>query len=372
DIDSDNNDGIGLPAGDAAEEAVEDVGAGKLVPLNTDDADHDGIKDLLDGYDGDSLDPAIANHPADDLNVGVGSGFVPLVINLPSISYPDAKATVALQYDDTALRIWKKDESASRDLHSVSDPSQPGDLIVPGGFGWGYVHTPADLGSGPLYVEGLKTGEYSIRIVYDADGGGIPVTLTHPYGTALVTGHLAGPVEDVVKVTVFNEVTITATDAFASERNADSAPDRASFTISRGTANTDGQLRVNYRLKSVSGSGSATDPLLSGQNADYGAYVSNEWGYSVASGYGLRDAISADSLPKGIIDDPYDMTGWVVIQHGSSSATINIYPVDDERIEWDEIVELELVDPGLYRAPSNPAAVYVIGAQTTRPRRRTA
>ncbi len=94
DIDSDNNDGRQAPQRSEQEEQLEDeLGVtGKLIDVNCDDADHDGIPDFADGYDLDASREFAYGSYADDDQVtdDRATGFVPLVIQLPDQVDPGA------------------------------------------------------------------------------------------------------------------------------------------------------------------------------------------------------------------------------------------------------------------------------------------
>ncbi|MEI6150476.1 MAG: hypothetical protein WCS01_15360, partial [bacterium] len=81
DVDTDNDDGYNRPKGNRVEDEFEDVNntpkrPGKIMTVNDNDDDRDGIPDYADGYD--LLGGAVAN----DDSVA-GEQFVPVVFNLP-------------------------------------------------------------------------------------------------------------------------------------------------------------------------------------------------------------------------------------------------------------------------------------------------
>ncbi|RPI63734.1 MAG: hypothetical protein EHM48_01985, partial [Planctomycetaceae bacterium] len=168
DMDSDNNNGLDAPNRSEAEEDVEHGSVtGKIVSVNTGDADGDGILDLYDGYNGDGI-----NGTADDTTTG--GVFYPLVLELPQVADADTARITFSNYDITHVRIWTKDADESRNINNVGNG---GDLVSPG------TYKLSDIGTGTvtLYVEGISstTGYYeyktSITMTIDPDGAG-------PYG----------------------------------------------------------------------------------------------------------------------------------------------------------------------------------------------
>jgi hypothetical protein len=118
-------------------------------------------------------------------------------------------------------------------------------------------------------------------------------------------------------------VTVTATDAAASE----TGPDSGQFTVSRGSR-TDGALVVNYTLPV---SGTATPG--SGAGGDYTT--------TPAANYGAR-------------------TGSVTISNGSSSNTVTVTPVDDAIAELSKTVILTLASDAAYAVGSPASATVTI------------
>ncbi|NKB22881.1 MAG: hypothetical protein GKR87_00475 [Kiritimatiellae bacterium] len=84
DIDSDNNNRLGIPDRSTTEDEGEDVlgnsaQPGKFIEVSTEDADNDNIPDFADGF---NLDGMGGND--DDTSVGVG--FIPLVFELAGVT----------------------------------------------------------------------------------------------------------------------------------------------------------------------------------------------------------------------------------------------------------------------------------------------
>lgn len=129
DIDSDNDDSFDQPSRSRDENDAEDVPGtnGKLLFVNDDDIDEDGIPDYADGFDLRSEDP--------DDNESLGDDFAPLVLELHAL--PDSHNTkIIFEYEasdplasevvhiphatyvalpeEGALRIWTKPPDESR------------------------------------------------------------------------------------------------------------------------------------------------------------------------------------------------------------------------------------------------------------------
>ena len=184
-IDSDNEDGYGLPDGTEDEDAIEDDPSlpGKYVGLNDDDNDSDGIPDFADGYD---LDP----NNADD-NATVGEDFVQLRVSFSEPVNASA-ARITFLYDASdpsqvtsaggiysppatgSLRIWLHDGHPGRDGARV-DAATPGHF-VPSGVA--LTLSQLDFGVGDsgrtFYVEGIKAseaqGDQRVVVVVEPDG----------------------------------------------------------------------------------------------------------------------------------------------------------------------------------------------------------
>jgi hypothetical protein len=142
DIDSDNDNDLSLPTRSAAEENIEDVAdsPGKIVPVNDDDSDSDGVPDFADGYN--------LNGTQDRDDVSLGNRFVPVVLQVSNISDP-AHQLIVFGYDASdprgvtldgnhpeapytpapgSLRLWKRDGIETRDRRRVA---VGGDYVAP-------------------------------------------------------------------------------------------------------------------------------------------------------------------------------------------------------------------------------------------------
>lgn len=192
DIDSDNNNGFdpNFPRSsqDNAEDQIEDDDAkpGKILVVNTDDTDGDGIPDFADGFDRDG------SPGADDQTSG--EQFIPLVLELPQGIDP---SQVRLQFDysgsdpagvttttsesgtvytpaDGHLRLWIKDGGQARGKSGLADG---GDYITPD-----HVFDASALGLGggnrkvTLWLEAIRPstdlGDGRIKVSLDPDGSG--------------------------------------------------------------------------------------------------------------------------------------------------------------------------------------------------------
>jgi hypothetical protein len=153
DIDSDNNNAFDAPDRNTTEDSIEDdpTKPGKILGVNDDDGDSDGIPDYADGFDRFS-DMTADNTPP---TANQGERFVPLVIQLPTAvdlsqarlkieyvaAYPGHVArtgsgTLADPYvfspgeDLGNLRLWLKDGNVARNGNSFFVAS-PGDFVNP-------------------------------------------------------------------------------------------------------------------------------------------------------------------------------------------------------------------------------------------------
>jgi hypothetical protein len=145
-IDSDNNDGYLPPNRAPAEQSIEDDATkpGKIISVNDDDTDGDGVPD------------------SQDFNGIADEQFVPLIVNIP-IGYNPATAKIKLTYNASdpadpnasgALRVWLKPGDAARNTASVSSG---GDFLATGAS-----YSPTSCGYNSytghamtLYVEGI-------------------------------------------------------------------------------------------------------------------------------------------------------------------------------------------------------------------------
>jgi len=223
DIDSDNNSGFSEPDRSIVEELLElDTNApGKLIYLNDDDSDGDGIPDYADGFNWD-------DQAATDDDESGQDDFVPLVLELSEevdpfvaklkITYDDAapadvtySATNGWAHGAGALRLWTKDGNQARNKNSVK-AIQPGDFVPAGEY-----PDPSELGFSStieritLYVEGIEksttAGDQRIKVELDPDGNG-------PRGWAFM---------DEVKVTALASIDL---DIDSDNNNGFSAPAR--------------------------------------------------------------------------------------------------------------------------------------------------
>ena len=139
-------------------------------------------------------------------------------------------------------------------------------------------------------------------------------TVTISEGTIIVqvvsTGHAdCWIIADAVMVASVKPITIAATNAIASEVENDeiAATDWGEFTVSRGEGTTDGDLTVEYVV-----------------HVD-------------------TTAIEGTDFNSTSSDGDMSLTGFVTIADGQSSATIDIEPLADIGVEWDEYITLEVV-----------------------------
>lgn len=172
DVDSDNDDGYGMPDRTVAEDSVEDVSCagitnaadlvhpGKVLYANIGDSDGDGIPGYADGFD---LGSTILD------NGSRNDRFAPLVLAIPENTDLD-KALLGLEYsgsdpaevipyqpvpgsgviyipDSGMMRLWTEDADTLRDKRDIT---AGGDYVGPG------VYTPAELG--------FKAGENEVTL----------------------------------------------------------------------------------------------------------------------------------------------------------------------------------------------------------------
>ncbi|HVT87415.1 MAG TPA: Calx-beta domain-containing protein [Tepidisphaeraceae bacterium] len=210
DMDSDNNDGNRLPSRTDAEEQIEDdpTKPGKIISVNDDDTDGDGIPDFADGF---SLYSDTSR-----LKQTVGEQFVPVVLQFPvvdSMTNPsnfkfrilyDASdpAQVTRSSDEQtyslpavgSMRLWTQDGDVSRVAQNfntigTADPNNPdtrGYYVAPN-VGSGY-YTYNDLAKWAtlvgsklevrLWLEVVKpsTNPGDLRIEFDSDVDGDAAT----------------------------------------------------------------------------------------------------------------------------------------------------------------------------------------------------
>ena len=364
DVDSDNDNQLSLPDRSADEEDLENKWrlTGKIVEVNSDDSDHDGVPDFFDGYDWDGnrdleegeirqateADNSVAANP--------GAGFVPIVLQLPdsidlSVArlYIDYAASDPLAISATpdgdpnsfewgdwstyngGLRLWTKDETAPRDPRPMQshleNPSHPynGDFVNPSRAWLNDYHLASDFDSFDpqartiiLYAEAVQAGNFAVSVWVVPD----PSVLWYgyPYGSEFI---YYDQFYDTVRLTAVSQVSLAATDQIAMEGG-----DEAAITISRGEADRYGSLPVYYKITTEAGPGAATDAVMNPSNPDFTIDESSDWRFY---NYG------------SLAQDPYTKIGWAVIPHGTSSTRILIDPNDDPLVEWNETITVELL-----------------------------
>ena len=175
DVDSDNTNRFGPPLRSWHEEYIENSGypatnrPGKIVCVNDNDDDNDGIPDYADGFNWDGIPDN-----ADDLNPA--ENFVPIVIEFPDGLEPgEAKLRISYECSDPAgvttngmparwirpaegkLRIWKKDGGEKRNMNSVTNAVSPGDYVGTGVYDdltkLGFSDTVKEI---TQYIEGIR------------------------------------------------------------------------------------------------------------------------------------------------------------------------------------------------------------------------
>ncbi|TVQ33160.1 MAG: hypothetical protein EA376_03645 [Phycisphaeraceae bacterium] len=167
-IDSDNNNGYGLPDGSAAEKEVADVAGhpGKLILVNNGDHDGDGIPGYADGF---NLIPELESDEQSE-----GTRFVPMRLRTggnvdfeehgiqfvydasPPGEVIAAESPDGYQYTPApgSLRIWMKDGDQLRDMRDVVDG---GDFISTGQqYAPEDLGLPAEGGEVILWVEAIR------------------------------------------------------------------------------------------------------------------------------------------------------------------------------------------------------------------------
>ncbi|MDT8389999.1 MAG: protein-arginine deiminase family protein [Lentisphaeria bacterium] len=192
DIDSDNNDGFGQPSGDPQfEDAIENDAnqPGKIICVNDDDSDNDGIPGYADGfsrYTGDNYKSSsdsfavvvITLSPNVDVNKAkiefVYSGVAPDQVTL------DAATNSWNIAGDGHLRLWKKNGTVDRDKNS--DYVAPGTSITASALGFA---NTIDGRTKTFYLEGVR-----------AASGQTITAILYPQGDD------DDPIDDIVKVTV--------------------------------------------------------------------------------------------------------------------------------------------------------------------------
>ncbi|MBT7065948.1 MAG: RHS repeat protein, partial [Verrucomicrobia bacterium] len=186
DVDTDNDDGYDVPLRSLAEDHYEDMTNlnGKVLLVNDDDTDEDGLPDFIDGYNGLETFGIYTN--IDD--VVTNEQFVPIVFEIPEpIDLSNAKVLLAYSGSDPLavsnvapdsyepapgqIRIWTKDGDQSRDGHTVLSV---GDYLAPD------TYTAAQFGFSTgsrtvtNYIESVRcsTNIADIRIIFKVDPDG--------------------------------------------------------------------------------------------------------------------------------------------------------------------------------------------------------
>jgi hypothetical protein len=202
-VDSDNNNGYGMPNDTPAEDMIEDNPGlpGKIIGVNDGDTDGDGIPGFADGFN-------LSGSPVGDDVYSRNDQFVALPLKLPPLR-DRSSARLRLTYDSSdpwrvwkdvspygwtpgagSLRIWKKPAKEARHAVNPGSPggaTWPGDYLAgmdrgPGGqeVGPGVTYTLSEFGfsEGSLevtnYIEGVapsgNLGDKEIKVELDPDG----------------------------------------------------------------------------------------------------------------------------------------------------------------------------------------------------------
>jgi len=181
DVDSDNNDKLGVPSGTPAEDDVEAPAdpdkPGKIILANTLDSTGNGIPDFADGYhtlspfgSQDFADLVLRIDPKLDvtrakLKIEYAASDPELVRKTPS-SAPRDDSTYELP-SNGKLRIWTKDGKRWRSGKSIR---LGGDFVEPQEYE--LRHLFECRSEVTLYVEGIREGVEKIKVSIDVDGDG--------------------------------------------------------------------------------------------------------------------------------------------------------------------------------------------------------
>ncbi len=180
DVDSDNRNGL---EHSQAEDDIETQAPGKYIGINNGYADNDDIPDFADGYDKFGTAPAPSGTPNGS---GQSAAFTPLGLTIPSgVDKTKAKIKFTYQASDPngvqhsgdtytpaegGIRVWIKDGNQYRKQAKIDNYTivggyavQDGDYVAPGEY-WA-----TNIPSG-LYVEGIRSGQYSIKVELNPDG----------------------------------------------------------------------------------------------------------------------------------------------------------------------------------------------------------
>ncbi len=197
DIDTNNNSQL-APHRSLTEERLEDVpeAIGKVILINDNDNDQDGIPDFADGYNRDG-------EPNSDDESTDGDSFVHMKLQLTCAAVnevrdgdAEGRAYVTFWYDGSdpnevtvnygadgpvytpapgRIRIWKKNGGDRRDSDEVSDY---GDWIEPGvAYLIEDLGCPSVGGVVDLYVEGIEAGRSFIDVECGARYDSVPVSV---------------------------------------------------------------------------------------------------------------------------------------------------------------------------------------------------
>jgi hypothetical protein len=198
DIDSDNTNGFDDPDGTPEEDRIEDDATkpGKILAVNDNDDDGDGIPDYADGFDWDGITSEDDRAAFDDPNTPEHEPqeqFVPVILVLPEGVNPSV-AKVKLTYSASdpanvgrtgegtpedpyvytpaagALRLWTKDGSAARDKASLATGGDfvPSDVEL----SWSALPDGPTADTKRLWLEAISVGGFQITVDLDPDGIG--------------------------------------------------------------------------------------------------------------------------------------------------------------------------------------------------------
>ena len=374
DVDSDNNQLLGAMERDLKEEIVEYLqgdwkNPGKWVVSNVRDRDGDGISDVVDGFDANGI-----LGDEDDLLDFPAATFTPLVIEVPEPVDP-SEALVRLTYDASdpsalllqngiyspaggSLRIWTVDAYNGGFPRNAAPANAAGGAghYVPSG-----VYTLEQLGATTdaagnlsrtvtLFVEGVDSAlappnlQGQVHVAVELDPDGCPED--HSPGSSGVCEPDSASVTpatnadflhvDDVWVQVVHQISVKATDAIAQETGA-AENDKGIFTFSRGEGNTSGNVTVYYEV--------VTDQLL--PNVLVADPHGNDYNEQLFD----------------FNDDEGRLIGMIDIPNGQSLATLEFSPNDLEGVEWDEAVQIRIVEHHEYRklfldSSGNPSTPY--------------
>jgi pimeloyl-ACP methyl ester carboxylesterase len=193
DIDSNNDDGFLPPEQNLAEDHYEDIStrSGKILCVNDDDDDEDGIPDFADGYNWDYHVLGTDFNTSDNTNIL--ENFVPIIFEIPEpIDISTANIRISGDYEDSdpltvtydsqngyelpesgSLRIWNCDDpTAERIPLGILDS---GHIVTQG------IYTAAEFGFTSskrkikCYVEAIQPSQTiaDYRILFEVDPDGV-------------------------------------------------------------------------------------------------------------------------------------------------------------------------------------------------------